>query len=182
MTTARQAGNPAAKGHCNKSQQRRIHRGHVHLLTEPGQRGMEKTAPRTEKATGQSERQAQSGRLNKVSRSAWTRVTQIVPAYGDAVEAHEDESQIGPSVGASAKDLVDIDPFRITGAAEFTTLAPAFPNVPVASGAGDHGQGQCHHYDCAPGQAVDPTWQASSATFITGGGGFRHPSQAGKKS
>ena len=135
---------------------------------------MEKTATRTQTAAGQPKRQTHSGRLNKVSRSDLRRAAQIVPAYGDAVEAHEDESQIGPSVGASAKDLVDIDPFRITGVAEFMPLTPTFPHIALVPGVGDHGQGQRHQQDRAPSEAVDPTWQASSATYITGGGGFRH--------
>jgi len=174
MTAHGQAGNPTAQAHRDEHQQRGIHRSHVQLLAEPGQRRMKESTARAQIAAGQSESQTQRRRPNQISPSARRRATQIMCAKREAVEANEDESQVGLGVGPGAEDIVDVNPLGITRPSKFPAFSPTFPDIPIQAGPREAHQRQRYHEQCAPDEAVDPNGQPGWGAFRTGGVGVKH--------
>src|SRR5512142_525198 len=92
---------------------------------------MKKAAPEPEIAAGNAEQDAHRRSAHHIVPVDRMPATKVVAADRDAVEAHQDVSQIGPCVGSSAEERVHINPFRISGAPKFAALAPSLPCIAI---------------------------------------------------
>ena len=142
LPTKSQTRHPAPEVYREEHHQRRIHRGHVELLSPASQRSVKETASESGIAAGHSKQQAQRGRSHQVSALRGRRPAQVVPPEGYSVQTYEHISEVGPGVGPSAKKGIGVNPLRIARMPKLLALDPTIPGVPAAIAPGNPEQNQ----------------------------------------
>ncbi len=98
---------------------------------------MKKSAARSQPAASRAEQKTHRRRADQIADLRRVPPARVGPAERKAIETDRDVGQIGPGIRPRAEKALGINPFRIFGAPQTATLAPAIPDMPAVENSRD---------------------------------------------